>query len=1073
MSNNLLMDNNTKYKKKSYEQLDKEYLARKYLTDNEIIYFWKEHNIFKKSINDNFPKFKFYDGPPFATGEPHYGHILASTLKDIIPRYKTQNGYCVNRVFGWDTHGLPIEQIIDKKFNIKTREDVLNFGIENYNNECKKNVLEFREVWRDTIGKLGRWVDFDNDYKTMDKTYMESVWWVFGELYKKKLVYKGVKVMPYSNGCTTPLSNFESKENYKDVSDYSLTIKFKLENCENTYLLVWTTTPWTLPSNLCICVNPDLYYLKIKSNKDNNNYIISKECLENYFKDKSTYEIINSFKGTELKEKKYIPLFNYFYDDYKNTAFKIITDTYVKSTNGTGLVHVAPAFGEDDYRVCLNMNIIDKLNHPPCPLNENGFFTDDVIDFKGRYIKDTEDDIIDYLTTKDIVFKVCKEIHSVGYCYRSDTPLISKAVDCWFINVEKIKQKILDNNSQSEWTPEHIRDNRFHNWIESSVDWCFSRNRYWGNPIPIWISDDGEERVCVSSIDELEDYANLPKGSITDIHSHKIDHITIPSREGRGKLKRIPEIFDCWFESGSMPYAQHGYPKTTMNIDDIFPADFIAEGLDQTRGWFYTLMVISTALFNQPAFKNVIVNGLVLAEDGFKMSKKKKNYPPVNDILNEYGADPIRLYLINGPLVKGESIKFNKKYIRQIINKVNIVIYDCVKYLLELINSYKSLNGNDFKSTNIFENQDTIDNLTDKWILQYTNNFINEIHKDMEKYKLHNVVSNISNLLDKLSKWYLNLNKSRFSQNNYVCLNVFYYCIYHIMITIAPFTPFISEDIYQKIKKYSYKECESVHLVQMSKSIWNNDTKLLKTMDNLISIINTARKIRETKLERSKNKPINELLIVHNNKSYLDELQELELYIKNEINTMTIKYCTDENKYINYKLKLDDKQGRIYKRKFQSLNDHIKNNLSFTIENINNKDDLEFEFENENYKINYVDLVVKKENKNTNCHSEIENNFLVMMDEIYTDEMELIYQGRLFSRFLKEFRKESNLVSSDMILMLYNLQGNTIDNFDKILKYTENNINDYLHEIKYYINLDYEKTYTILDNEIEIYFLNL
>ena len=581
----LLIDGkNIKYQKKTSEQLDKEYLARKYLSDNEIIKFWDVNNIFKKSINNKLAKFNFYDGPPFATGEPHYGHILASTLKDIIPRYKSQNGYCVNRVFGWDTHGLPIEQIIDKQFNIKTKEDVLKFGINNYNNECKKNVLKYREAWRETINKLGRWVDFDNDYKTMDKDYMESVWWVFGELYKKSLVYKGVKVMPYSNGCTTPLSNFEAKQNYKEVSDYSLTIKFKVINSEimeDTYLLVWTTTPWTIPSNLCICVNPELDYLTIKSNKDNNNYIIAKECLIKYFKDESSYIIINSYKGTELKGKKYKPLFNYFYDNYKDTAFKIITDKYVKSTNGTGLVHVAPAFGEDDYRVCINNNIIDKLNHPPCPLNDNGFFTDQVIDFKDKYFKDVESDIIDYLKTKDNVFKVCKENHSVAFCYRSNTPLISKAVECWFINVEKIKQKILDNNSQTEWIPDHIRDNRFHNWIKTSVDWCFSRNRYWGNPIPIWISDDGEEIVCISSINELEDYANLPKGSITDIHSHKIDKITIPSKEGRGLLKRIPEIFDCWFESGSMPYAQHGYPKTTKNINDIFPADFIAEGLDQ------------------------------------------------------------------------------------------------------------------------------------------------------------------------------------------------------------------------------------------------------------------------------------------------------------------------------------------------------------------------------------------------------------------------------------------------------------------------------------------------------------
>ena len=1047
-----------------------------FLKDNEIIEFWKENKIFQKSIenNINFPKFIFYDGPPFATGLPHYGHIVANTLKDIIPRYKSQNGFCVDRVFGWDTHGLPIEFEIEKILGIKTKKQVLEYGIGNYNEECRKIVLKYREEWKKTIDRLGRWVDMENDYKTMDPKFMESVWWVFSQLYKQNLIYKGVKVMPYSNGCTTPLSNFEATSNYKTVKDYSLTVKFKLIDIDypNTFLMVWTTTPWTLPSNLAICVNPKLEYFILESNLDQNKYIIAKDCLLTYFKDSSKFKIVRMLLGKDLLDKKYIPLFNYYYKEYSEKGFKIINDSYVESTSGTGLVHVAPAFGKDDYRVCLENNIINKLIPPPCPLNENGYFTEKVEDFKNLYIKDAEDMIIEHLKTKNLVFTVRKEKHEYPYCWRSNTPLIYKIVESWFVNMDLIRDKLCKNNLETSWVPKNIRDNKFGKWIENSIDWCISRNRYWGTPIPIWISDDGEEIVCIDSIYKLEKLANLPTGSVKDIHSHHIDHIEIPSKMGKGNLKRIPEVFDCWFESGSMPYAQHGYPKTNKNLSDIFPADYIAEGTDQTRGWFYTLMVISTALFDKPAFKNVIVNGLVLAEDGEKMSKSKKNYPPVNDVFDQYGADAIRLYLIDGPVVKAGDLKFNKKDIEVIVKNVNILMYNMVTYLLQMIDLYQTKTKLAFIADDILKHKENITNPLDSWILQYTNNFIKEIHIDINNYELNRVVNKITNLIDKLSRWYIKLNKNKFNDNNKTSLNVLFYCIYHIIITIAPFTPFMSEKIYQKLKLYKMGEM-SVHLIQMTKNIWIDDTELLEPMEHLYSIINASRKIRTKDLKRCKKKPINELVIIHNNKDYLNKIRQLEEYIIEEINVMNITYSSEETKYINYKLKLNPKLGKIFKQNLKKLNNYFDTLDSESINSIIcNKKDIIIELD-ESYTIHYNDMIIVKENKNEYKEfiSHIEDEFLVMMDKTYTENMETKYQSKLFTRFLQDYRKECNLIPSDNV-DIYCLisEPDSIKDLDKILLLTENSIRNKINITNESIPNSFKTQYNLLNKQIDIYY---
>jgi len=1051
-----------------------------FLSEKEIIEFWRNIDAFKESLRltEKYPKFNFYDGPPFATGLPHYGHIVASTIKDIIPRYKSQNGHHVERVFGWDTHGLPIEFEIEKLLNIKTKQEVIDFGIDNYNNECKKIVLKFRDEWRYTIERLGRWVDFENDYKTMDKSFMESIWWVFGELFKKNLIYRGVKVMPYSNGCTTPLSNFEATSNYKNVPDPSLTIKIKVKLNNLDFnpvcsMLVWTTTPWTLISNLALCVNPKLKYCIIHSKKDYEYYIIAKECLKNYFTEPENFDTVKIIDGSDLKGYEYNPIFSYF--KYKYNGFRVLTDEYVESGSGTGIVHIAPSFGKDDYRVCIENNIITKDIQPPCPLNENGYFTDNITEFKNVYIKDADKLIIKNLKQRGKVFSYKSENHEYPYCWRSNTPLIYKSVPSWFVRVEEFKDKIYENNLKTQWVPSHIRDNKFGSWLKNSIDWCISRNRYWGTPIPIWTNEDFTEIVCVSSIKELEELAGLTPNSLNDIHRHKIDHITIPSKSGKGVLRRITEVFDCWFESGSMPYAQKGYPYNFDNIDDIFPADFIAEGTDQTRGWFYTLMVLSTALFDKPAFKNVIVNGLVLASDGEKMSKSKKNYPPVNGVFDKFGADAVRLYLVDGPVVKAGDLKFKESDIKTIVKNVNILMYNMVKYLVQMINLYESKLGN-FELIDISKNMDKVSDPIDCWILEYTNKFVENVHRDLEKYELYHIVDRITNLIDKLSRWYVKLSKPRFNDNDQLALSVFHYCIYHTIITIAPFTPFMSEIIYQKIKKYTHGP-KSVHFIQMKKVIWDRDSNLISPMESLFKIISGCRVIRTKKLKRELKMPVKDLIIVNSNHEKIDELSILQEIMLEELNVMNVKYDTNEKNYVSYKLTVNPKLGRLYREKVKVFNKYLSSLANSEIENIIlEKKDVVIN----DQEIKFNDLQVLKQPKKIydNYHTEVEDDFIVLMNSDVNDEINFRHQCKLMIRFLQDFRKECNLLPSDKISIYYRLNNDNNlsligDVIQESSKFIKTNIVYYNDDTTVVLSKTQIKDYNLLDNTLKIYYENL
>lgn len=522
-------------------------------TEEKILTFWQENRTFKKSLEKtkNSPQYIFYDGPPFATGLPHHGHLLAGTLKDIIPRYWTMKNYFVSRRFGWDCHGLPIEHEIDKKLNMSAQDAVKKLGIKKYNDECRSIVDRYVNEWRTTVTRMGRWVDFDNDYKTMNLTFMESVWWVFKQLWEKNLIYRGTRVVPFSTSLGTVLSNFEAGQNYQDTQDPAITVSFKLKS-EDAYFLAWTTTPWTLPSNLCLCVGADIDYVKVKDNNLNKTVILAKERLEAYSK-KRSFEIIETLKGSKLKGVKYEPLFDYFKNLESEDCFQVLNDNYVTTDAGTGIVHLAPAFGEDDQRVMKEAGIKALV----CPVDHFGKFTKEVSNYETQYVKDADKHIIKELKENKKLYEQSTILHSYPFCYRSDTPLIYKSIPSWYVNVEKIKDKLIKNNQQIHWVPSHIKNKRFGKWLEGARDWSISRNRVWGTPLPIWHNEEINEYICIGSIEELKKYTGI---EVTDLHRESIDHLEFSLQGKKGVYKRVTEVLDCWFESGSMPYAQLHYP---------------------------------------------------------------------------------------------------------------------------------------------------------------------------------------------------------------------------------------------------------------------------------------------------------------------------------------------------------------------------------------------------------------------------------------------------------------------------------------------------------------------------------
>ncbi|HQO10940.1 MAG TPA: isoleucine--tRNA ligase [bacterium] len=798
--------------------------------ERSILSFWQDGGIFDKSLVKDSPKgdYVFYDGPPFATGTPHYGHIVASVMKDVVPRYQTMRGYHVERKWGWDCHGLPIENIVEKELGTKNKKDIEELGVGKFNDMCRAKVMTYAKEWERVISRLGRWVDFDNAYKTMDLNYMESVWWTFKQLWDKGLIYKDYRSMYICPRCETTLSQSEVTEGYKDIKDLSAIAKFELVDEPGTFVLAWTTTPWTLIGNVALAVGKEIEYVKVKF--DGANYILAKGRLEEVFKNKN-YEVLDACKGSDLIGQAYKPLFNYYSEDKnlenRDNGWKIYAADFVTTEDGTGVVHIAPAFGEDDMNLGKQESL-PFIQH----VGLDGMFKKEVADFPGLHVKPREDhlatdvEIIKYLAAHNLLFSKEKYEHSYPHCWRCDTPLINYAASSWFVGVTKIKDKLRETAKEIKWSPDYIKNGRFGNWLEGARDWSISRQRFWASAIPIWECPAGHRHV-VSSVAELEERTGK---HIDDIHKDKVDPLVFACPECGAPMRRITDVIDCWFESGSMPYAQLHYPfENKEKLEKNFPAQFIAEGADQTRAWFYYLHVIAGGIKETEAFKHVIVNGIVLAEDGKKMSKKLKNYPDPSLVMEKYGADALRAYLLSSPVMQAENLNFAESGVQESLRKNVMTLWNVYRFYEIYAGEYDG-------------REVTAENILDAWILAKLKVLNIEVTAAMEAYNLPKAMRPITEFIDELSTWYLRRSRERFKSevesDKQAVLAMTRFVLLTLAKIIAPFMPFIAERLWQEVSGYKLgKRDESVHLQS-----WPNLGQLTEEEEAVLANMQLARK---------------------------------------------------------------------------------------------------------------------------------------------------------------------------------------------------------------------------------------
>ncbi len=820
--------------------------------EEEVLKYWSEEKIFEKSINNraDAPVYSFYDGPPFATGTPHYGHLVASALKDAVPRYWTMRGFSVERKWGWDCHGLPIENIAEKALGVKHKKDIEEMGVEKFNEFCRSTVLEYVDDWKKVITRFGRWADMEHAYKTMDKDYMESVWWVFKQLWDKGLIYESYRIMHVCTRCETTLSQSEVSEGYTDVKDLSATVKFELVDEPGTFVLAWTTTPWTLPGNVALAVGEDIEYVKVKDTwfelfkeegkegKFFTEYIIlSKTAFHNGLYNKALEngkhvrgfhntqpEVIETFRGSELVGKKYTPPFDSYYTDEtlkdRENGWKIVHADFVTTDMGTGIAHEAPAFGDDDWEL-LKKEHLPFVQH----VNLDGTIKAEVKELAGLSVKSKENpqatdiEVIKYLAGKGLLFAKEKYEHSYPHCWRCDTPLINYATSSWFVKVTDVKEKALKTAKEIEWSPEHVKAGRFGKWLEGARDWSISRQRFWASVMPVWKCDGNQQSTqnnqqgCgwVKVFESTKDLWAVSGVEINDLHKHIVDKITFPCEQCNGTMKRIPDVLDTWFDSGSMPYAQMHYmgegSENAEKFEKSFPAQFIAEGIDQTRAWFYYLHILSAALMEKPAFKHVIVNGIVQAEDGKKMSKRLNNYPDPMLMFEKHGADAMRLYLLSSPIVSAENLNFSEKDMSEISRNVFRMLWNSYSFFV----MYAEIDGW-APSQSTINNQQSTKNILDRWMLSELQLLIKEVNGYMEGYDMMRSTRAFAPFIDHLSNWYIRRSRKRFwKSEDDSDKNAAYQTLHTVLVTLAklmaPFTPFIAEEIYRNLTGE-----ESVHL---------------------------------------------------------------------------------------------------------------------------------------------------------------------------------------------------------------------------------------------------------------------
>jgi isoleucyl-tRNA synthetase len=998
--------------------------------EKQVSEFWKENNIFKQSVDIRESKssnrdleYVFYDGPPFANGLPHYGHLLTGFIKDIFARYQTMNGKKVERRFGWDTHGLPVEMESEKNLNVSGRKNITDFGVEKFNKNCRESVMKYSEQWQEYVKKQGRWVDFDNDYKTMDLSYMESVIWSFKQLYDKGLIYKEMKVMPYSWKCETPLSNFETRidDAYREKESKAVTLKFKINSDltklnlpkhKSCYAVVWTTTAWTLPSNLALAVGNEVDYDIIHYKE--NLYVIASALTNKYTKEFSENDkitICKTLKGKDLIGIEYQPVFNYFKVldyDFRN-CYKIYHADFVNIEDGTGIVHIAPAFGEDD-------QLLSKEHNIPviCPVDEAGNFDKIVTDYTGRNIFDCNVEIIKSLKEKDLWIKTEQYLHNYPHCWRSDTPLIYKAVPSWYVKVTEFKDRMCQLNQQINWIPSHIKDGLFGKWLANARDWSISRNRFWGCPVPVWLSDDPNyPRIDVyGSLDELEkDFGVRPK----DLHRPYIDELVRDNPDdptGKSKMRRVTDVLDCWFESGSMPYAQKHYPfENKEEFEQQFPSDFIVEYVAQTRGWFYTLMVLSTALFDKPPFLNCICHGVILDDKSQKLSKRLKNYTSPIEMFKKYGADSMRWFMASSSVMRGNELNIDKegKLIAETVRVSLLPIWNSLHFFILYANI------DNYNASEINKPKNTLD----KYILSKLANLIADVKECYDVYDTVSICEKINGFVEILNNWYIRRNRDRFwtsglNEDKKDAFDVLYTVILNLTKISAPLLPHLSEYIYQILIK---DQSKSVHLqLYPNHKEFSIDQALVEEMDLVQEICSAGHSLRNTKKIRIR-QPLASLTLY----SQISEIiKKYTSIIEDELN---IKKVNFKNKLpndsifalvLNFKLlgkRFGSKVPKLLKAAKEGDWQKLKNNKIEILSEI---------LEEDEYTLKISDKLSQ------NSALLINNEALLELDFEMTDSLKLEGIARDLIRFIQQDRKESSFEVSDYIHVDFSIKSEII-----------------------------------------------
>jgi len=988
--------------------------------EEEILKFWQERRIFEKSIESraDAKEFVFYDGPPFATGFPHFGHIVPGTVKDIIPRYITMRGKKVERRFGWDCHGLPVEYEMEKELGISGKREIEKFGVSEFNEACRSIVLRYTGEWRRIITRSGRWVDFDHDYKTMDTDYMESIWWVVKSLWERGLIYKGHYILPTCSRCSTPLSNHELNLGaYRNVHDPAITVKFRDSPASNSWFLAWTTAPWTLVSNLGLSVRSDIDYVKVESRGET--YILARERLDEYFEDAKLYSLLWTKKGVELEGMTYSPIFSNFGSLRDKGAFRVFVGDHVSTGEGTGIVHTAPGFGEDDYEVFRDVGIPIV-----CPVDDEGRFTSEVPEYEGRFVKDCDRAIINRLRQEGSLFRQDQIMHPYPHCWRCESPLIYKAVDSWFVDIQKIKPVMLAANDRVNWNPAHLKSGRFGKWLENARNWAISRNRYWGNPLPIWECDSCEARECLGSreelynkIDRTEARAHREAGG--DLHKHYIDRLSWSCSCG-GMMRRIPEVLDCWFESGAMPYAQVHYPfNNKVWFEEHFPCDFICEGLDQTRGWFYTLMVLGSALFGTSAYLNVVVNGLVLAEDGKKMSKSLKNYTNPAEIMDKYGADALRLFLMNSAVARAGDLRYSDEGVREVLRAVMLPLWNAYNFYV----TYANIDG--IRPASMPRKPAA---LLDRWLLSETGLLIGRVGEQLDAYDIQRAIEPILTFIDMLNNWYIRRSRRRFWKNNEKDMvnadkEEAYGTLRAALITLAkvtaPFMPFVTEKIYGNLREES--DPESVHLCNWPElSEFAVDEELGMRMNIARRAVGLGRALRRSH-ELKIRQPLQSFHLATRMSAERTALEDMSELLAEELNVKEVRFRDSEEELVEYSAKANFRVlGRKLGKNVKAVAAEIEKLDSGRIKALINGETLDLEYQNDGTRHIEIstDSVEIRRFEKAGLKVLNEGSLTVALDAAITPELVAEGLARDMIRGIQNLRKDSGFSVTDRIAVI-------------------------------------------------------